>query len=204
MAIPSQLIFLPAPVRTFILARILAPNPNPSFDQNKNSPSIRVLISLPDLTSLHFSPTLPTSFLPHLLHFRSSRSMALATRMMRLPASSTGLRTIAQRSYATSNRALLSSARPTARANVSKSTVSHIAQRTYADVAPVDVKKPSKFRFLRWGWRLTYLSLLAGTAYLGYEVWELRHPDEQFQPDPTKKNLVILGTHNTCLQFPYG
>lgn len=130
--------------------------------------------------------------------------MALATRMMRLPASSIGLRTIAQRSYATSNRVLLSNARPNARVNVGKTTIAQIAQRSYADVAPVTVKKPKRFRFLRWSWRLTYLSLIGGAAYLGYEVWELRHPEEQFQPDPTKKNLVILGMHNTCLHFPYG
>ncbi|ESZ98346.1 hypothetical protein SBOR_1224 [Sclerotinia borealis F-4128] len=124
----------------------------------------------------------------------SSRSMALATRMMRLPTSATGIRTIAQRSYATSNRVLLSHARPNARVTVDKSRISQIAQRTYADVAPVNVKKPNRFRFLRWSWRITYLSLIGGATYLGYEVWELRHPDEQFQPDPTKKNLVILGT----------
>lgn len=130
--------------------------------------------------------------------------MALATRMMRLPTSSMGIRTIAQRSYATSNRALLSNARPNARVNVNKNQISQISQRTYADVAPVTVEKPKRFRFLRWSWRFTYLSLIAGATYLGYEVWELRHPNEQFQPDPTKKNLVILGTHNTCLHFPYG
>jgi NADH:ubiquinone reductase (non-electrogenic) len=113
--------------------------------------------------------------------------------MMRLPVSSVGIRTVAQRSFATSNRALFSHARPSSRVNIDKSKIQQIARRTYADVAPV--KKPRRFRLLRWTWRLTYLSLLAGTAYLGYEVWELRHPEEQFEPDPTKKNLVILGIY---------
>jgi NADH:ubiquinone reductase (non-electrogenic) len=64
-------------------------------------------------------------------------------------------------------------------------------RRAYADVAPA--KKPRRFRFLRYLWRATYLSAIGGIAYLAYGVWDLRHPDEQFEPDPTKKNLVILG-----------
>jgi NADH:ubiquinone reductase (non-electrogenic) len=48
---------------------------------------------------------------------------------------------------------------------------------------------------LRWIWRATYLSLLGGIGYLAYSVYELRTPDEQFEPDPSKQNLVILGEH---------
>jgi NADH:ubiquinone reductase (non-electrogenic) len=50
-----------------------------------------------------------------------------------------------------------------------------------------------RFRTLRWVWRLTYLSVIGGVVYLGYGVYELRHPDEQPIPDPNKQNLVILG-----------
>jgi NADH:ubiquinone reductase (non-electrogenic) len=40
---------------------------------------------------------------------------------------------------------------------------------------------------------LTYLSAIGGVAYMVYGVYDLRHPDDQFEPDPTKQNLVILG-----------
>lgn len=63
-----------------------------------------------------------------------------------------------------------------------------------APVAPV-VKKPRKFRIFRWLWRATYLSALGGVAYMVYGVYDLRHPDDQFEPDPTKQNLVILGMY---------
>jgi len=64
-------------------------------------------------------------------------------------------------------------------------------RRAYADVAPA--KKPRRFRYFTWLWRITYLSAIGGTAYLAYGVYELRHPEDQFEPDPSKKNLVILG-----------
>ncbi|KAL2271543.1 hypothetical protein VTJ83DRAFT_914 [Remersonia thermophila] len=60
------------------------------------------------------------------------------------------------------------------------------------DAGPAPKKK--RFRTLRWIWRLTYLSALGGLVYIGYGVWEDRHPEPQVEPDPTKKTLVILGT----------
>ncbi|KAL6721723.1 NADH:ubiquinone oxidoreductase [Lecanora helva] len=39
-----------------------------------------------------------------------------------------------------------------------------------------------------------YLSAIGGLVYMGYGIYLLRTPQEQLQPDPTKKNLVILGT----------
>ncbi|KAL2136132.1 hypothetical protein VTI74DRAFT_5355 [Chaetomium olivicolor] len=62
------------------------------------------------------------------------------------------------------------------------------------DAAPVPPPKKSRFRKLRWAWRLGYLSALAGIAYIGYGVYEDRHPAPQMEPDPSKKTLVILGT----------
>jgi NADH:ubiquinone reductase (non-electrogenic) len=59
-------------------------------------------------------------------------------------------------------------------------------------------KKAKRFRYFRFLWRLTYLSAIGGAAYLAYGVWDLRHPDDQFEPDPTKKNLVILGENTTA------
>lgn len=38
-----------------------------------------------------------------------------------------------------------------------------------------------------------YLSAIAGVAYIGYGIYEDRHPEPQTEPDPTKKTLVILG-----------
>jgi NADH:ubiquinone reductase (non-electrogenic) len=37
------------------------------------------------------------------------------------------------------------------------------------------------------------LSLLGGVAYVGYGIYQERHPDPQTDPDPSKKTLVILG-----------
>ena len=70
-------------------------------------------------------------------------------------------------------------------------------RRYYADaptatLTPAPKKRP-RFRWLRWTWRLTYLSALGGIAYVGYAVYVDRHPAPQSPPDPSKKTLVILG-----------
>ncbi|GAB1320400.1 NADH:ubiquinone oxidoreductase [Madurella fahalii] len=68
-------------------------------------------------------------------------------------------------------------------------------RRSYADsVAPAPPPRKPRFRKLRWAWRLGYLSAIAGVAYIGYGVYQDRHPEPQVEPDPTKKTLVILGT----------
>lgn len=53
--------------------------------------------------------------------------------------------------------------------------------------------KPKRFRLLRWTWRLTQLSVIAGLGYVGYGIYETRNPADQAPPDPTKKTLVVLG-----------
>ena len=112
--------------------------------------------------------------------------------MMRLPSPSIGL-AATRRSFATAPRAL-TRARPSSRILLERSKLSQNSRRAYADIAPVQpVKKSKKFPFFKTVWRLTYLSAIAGTAYLAYGVYDLRHPEDQFEPDPTKKNLVILG-----------
>lgn len=71
------------------------------------------------------------------------------------------------------------------------------ARRTYADAAPAPTPAPKpkkKFRFLRWTWRLTLLTGAGLTGMLAYSIYELRHPIEQIEPDPSKKTLVVLGT----------
>jgi len=78
-------------------------------------------------------------------------------------------------------------------------SLSPIGRRGYADAAapspsPSPAPKPKKrFRFLRWAWRLTWLTGLGLTGAMAYSIYELRHPEEQFEPDPSKKTLVILG-----------
>ncbi|KAI2471432.1 FAD/NAD(P)-binding domain-containing protein [Annulohypoxylon bovei var. microspora] len=65
--------------------------------------------------------------------------------------------------------------------------------RSYADAPPK--KKPRRIRnTLKWTWRFTYLSLIAGVGAVIYDGYLDRHPEEQFVPDPHKKTLVILGT----------
>lgn len=118
--------------------------------------------------------------------------MASAARAtMRLPTPSS-IGVPIRRSFATSSQSFLTRARPSSRTLLDKNKLQQTFRRTYADVAPA--KKPRRFRYFTYLWRLTYLSTVAGTAYLAYGVYELRHPDDQFEPDPTKKNLVILGT----------
>lgn len=71
---------------------------------------------------------------------------------------------------------------------------STFARRAYATEAPAPAApKKKRFRFLRWTYRLTVLGLLGGAGYLGYSIYLLRHPEEQVEPDPSKKTLVILG-----------
>ncbi|KAE8441797.1 hypothetical protein EG329_004310 [Mollisiaceae sp. DMI_Dod_QoI] len=115
---------------------------------------------------------------------------------MRLPASSISLKPAiaARRGFATSQcqAQLLTRARPSSPVLLDKSKLQQQFRRGYADVAPV--KKPRRFRFFKFVWRAAYLSAIAGSAYLAWGVWDLRHPDDQFEPDPTKKNLVVLGT----------
>lgn len=95
------------------------------------------------------------------------------------------------RSFATSSASILSKARASPRVTLNKKALQQTFRRSYADAAPV--KKRRRFRWLRWLWRLTYLSAVGGAGYLAYGVYELRHPEEQLEQDPSKKNLVILG-----------
>jgi NADH:ubiquinone reductase (non-electrogenic) len=76
-------------------------------------------------------------------------------------------------------------------------TLSREIRRQYSDAPSAslspDPKKPRRFRILRWTWRLTYLSVLGGIGYVGWAIYEDRHPAEQIPADPTKKTLVVLG-----------
>ncbi|KAF2686877.1 FAD/NAD(P)-binding domain-containing protein [Lentithecium fluviatile CBS 122367] len=98
-----------------------------------------------------------------------------------------------RRSYATSRPSLIAN-----RAQWAPRPVSHqIALRQFIRRQSTEAPKQApkkRFRFLRWTWRLTYISAIAGVAYAGYGVWEMRNPGDQPPPDPSKKTLVVLGT----------
>ena len=57
--------------------------------------------------------------------------------------------------------------------------------------------KKKGWRFLRWTWRLTYLSAIAGFAWMCYGIYVNRTPADQAEPDPNKKTLVVLGRQKT-------
>ncbi|SMQ47458.1 unnamed protein product [Zymoseptoria tritici ST99CH_1A5] len=102
-----------------------------------------------------------------------------------------GLKQTGSRGFVTASRSASLPLRP-ARAQFNKSQLQTSFRRGVADTA-APVKK-RRFRFFRWTWRLTYLSLLGGLGYVGYGIYINRNPVEQAEPDPSKKTLVVLGT----------
>ncbi|MCJ1478850.1 NADH:ubiquinone oxidoreductase [Lambiella insularis] len=100
---------------------------------------------------------------------------------------------IARRAYATTPKSPLLSSRAISKSSFSRTILQQSFRRSYADtVSPVTKRRGRGF--FRWTWRLTYLSTIGGIGYLGYTIYLLRTPQEQFDPDPSKKTLVILGT----------
>jgi NADH:ubiquinone reductase (non-electrogenic) len=108
-----------------------------------------------------------------------------------------------QQQHAVSSRILTSPARSlttttlSSRRPLAAGTLRPIArqiQRQYSESSAPPPKKAGKIRrTFRWTWRLFYLSVLGTLAYVSYEVWNIRHPEPQVNPDPSKKTLVILG-----------
>lgn len=101
---------------------------------------------------------------------------------------------VASRILASSARSLTTpSSRPLAAGSIRP--IARQFQRQYSESSAPPPKKPGKIRrTFRWTWRLFYLSVLGTLAYVSYEVWDIRHPEPQVAPDPSKKTLVILGT----------
>ncbi|KAK9446727.1 uncharacterized protein V1518DRAFT_423374 [Limtongia smithiae] len=63
--------------------------------------------------------------------------------------------------------------------------------------APPPAAAPKKSGFKRAStllWRLTYGSAFLSVGWLGYHIYDGRHPADQLPPDPTKKSLVVLGS----------
>ncbi|KAH7037903.1 uncharacterized protein B0I36DRAFT_372175 [Microdochium trichocladiopsis] len=128
----------------------------------------------------------------------SSRAVArLAGASARqIPAMRTSAMPTARAAFATSTR--LSPRQPALRTS---RQISHQLARSYATegpsatLAPKPKKKPGKIRTtFKWLRRLTYLSVLVVIGGIVYDGYIDRHPDEQFEPDPKKKTLVVLGT----------
>ena len=123
----------------------------------------------------------------------SSPSMIGRAAWSPLPVTSRALSTVSQTAFR--NSSLRTIARPS---RLNKSALQQNFRRTYADAPAANLspepRPKRRFRFFRWTWRLTYLSAIGGTGYFTYQIWQLRHPDDQFEPDPSKKTLVILGT----------
>lgn len=61
------------------------------------------------------------------------------------------------------------------------------------ELSPTPIKK-KRTSILRWAWRLIKYSAFGAVAYIGYGIWVSRNPADQFEPDPSKKTLVVLGT----------
>ncbi|PWY77358.1 NADH-ubiquinone oxidoreductase C3A11.07 [Aspergillus heteromorphus CBS 117.55] len=115
-------------------------------------------------------------------------TLALRSKMVS-PSAAMQLSSLSRRSLSTRPQ-IFRSARPS---GFSQQQLQRVARRSYADAAPAP-KPKKRFRFLRWTWRLTWLSSIGLAGVVAYSIYDLRHPAEQIVPDPSKKTLVILGT----------
>jgi len=103
-----------------------------------------------------------------------------------------------KRSFATAQKSqsqLVRAERTRATVQIPRQRTQQAFRRSYAEVSPETqrVVKKRSWGFLKWTWRLTYISAIAGTIYMGYGIYQGRTPNEQFEPDPSKKTLVVLG-----------
>ncbi|MCJ1314001.1 NADH:ubiquinone oxidoreductase [Agyrium rufum] len=122
---------------------------------------------------------------------RASQSLMRATATPKIIAP------ISRRTYISSRsaRSTLSLAAPRPSTNVAlrNASLRQSFRRSYADAAPIkQIKK--RAGIFRWIWRLTYISILGGTGYMAYTIYDSTNPGEQINPDPSKKTLVVLGT----------
>ncbi|KMP08633.1 external NADH-ubiquinone oxidoreductase 1 [Coccidioides immitis H538.4] len=118
----------------------------------------------------------------------NSKVLARPALQLSIAASRRPLPTVSQRQFAQLTRPVIRTRR---------GVIEHSApRRTNATAAsPSPAPKPKKRAgFFRWSYRLFLLSLVGGVGALGHSIYLLRHPAEQFAPDPEKKTLVILGT----------
>lgn len=124
-----------------------------------------------------------------------ARSMALKP-LATFSASAASRQAVAhvqQRAFASVQRTNALSA-----AREQRKSLAELCRRGYADQAPVQPakelpKKKKRAGFLRWTWRLTYVSAIGMLGWSAYGIYVNRNPIEQAEPDPTKKTLVVLG-----------
>ena len=106
-----------------------------------------------------------------------------------------GLKQVAKRSFTTAHQPLHQLRSTRFAVQIPKQRLRQSFRRGYADGPAVSapVKKRRTWAFLRWTWRLTYLSAIGGFVYVGYGIYVNRNPADQHDPDPKKKTLVVLG-----------
>ncbi|KAF8249666.1 FAD/NAD(P)-binding domain-containing protein [Wilcoxina mikolae CBS 423.85] len=80
------------------------------------------------------------------------------------------------------------------RPSIERTAIQASFRRAYSVEAGPPPKPKKRFRFIRNLWRVTRWSAILGTAYLAWSIYETRWPQEQVEPDASKKTLVILGT----------
>lgn len=115
---------------------------------------------------------------------------AMALRPMANMAASAASRHFQQRTFgAVASKGALSVAREQQQ---QRKSLVEVCRRGYADQAPPAPKK-KRAGFLRWTWRLTYLSAIALMGSTAYGIYVNRNPVDQQEPDPNKKTLVVLG-----------
>lgn len=138
----------------------------------------------------YFSSQLSAPF-DHLVHLLLAL-MAAASAMRPVVASMRAAMGASKRTFATANKqqSFVSRAQPSPRPQLGQHQLRQSFRRSYADAVK---PKKSGFRVLRWAWRATYLSAIAGLGYTGYAIYQNRTPGDQAEPDPSKKTLVILG-----------
>lgn len=119
-----------------------------------------------------------------------------------LPSLRTTVSNAARRTFTSSQSSpsslISSKIRPTTSPRITRSPIYQASRRGYQDHINPQTKAAVKkrgFRTLKWLWRLTYLSTLGGLAYVGLGIYQGRNPEDQQDPDPTKKTLVVLGMH---------
>jgi NADH:ubiquinone reductase (non-electrogenic) len=145
---------------------------------------------------LTFSSQLSSSQHKSRLHRLQKPSMATIAALRPLGLASRGIAPLSRAFSTSSRRTLIARPRALVRPAFNKIQLRQSFRRHQSSEGGKTVKpqRGAIRTVLLWTWRFTYMSAIGGLAYVGYGVWQLRHPVEQLPPDPNKKTLVILGT----------
>lgn len=137
------------------------------------------------------------------LHLTAAMASQAAARPLTHVVASIGLGQGALRSFSTAQRqspSILQLSQPFRAAKIATLPAVTLnrqqLRRGYADQIPVPTEKQVKKRgwgFLKWTWRITYVSVIGGLAWTAYNIYHDRNPEVQHDPDPNKKTLVVLG-----------